>query len=152
MRLDTEMILTVKQESTWTDTGDVVVRITRSGQGEFHILGRKEVGIAESELGKTGKCIRTRRALPAEHVTEILDQLRHIMIPAAPTFEMGCDGGFTELVVGGYAGKAHYRWWSDPPHGWERLDKLAQKIIALSGINARLEAMRKGDCQRMEKA
>ena len=134
-----ETILTVKDENTFTAIGDVVVKITRSDKGVFHIVGRKKIGLSESELGDLGKSIRTRRVLPANQVTEILDELRHLMIPAAPTFEMGCDGGFTELTLGGYDGKVHYRWWSIPPHGWERLDGLAQEIIELSGIGARTE-------------
>jgi hypothetical protein len=136
---NTETILTVREESTWTVTGDIIVRITCSGEGAFHISGRKKIGFAESELGEIGKSIRTRRVLPAKRAEKILGQLKHMMIPAGPEFEMGCDGGFTELEVGGYSGKACYRWWSDPPHGWEALDRLAQEIIELSGINARLE-------------
>jgi hypothetical protein len=138
-----ETIITVKDENTWDAIGDVVVRVTRSNKGVFHIVGRKNIGLSESKLGDLGKSIRTRCVLPANQVTEILDELRHLMIPAAPTFEMGCDGGFTELTLGGYDGKAHYRWWSATPHGWERLDELAQEIIALSGIDALIEQNRK---------
>ena len=44
---------------------------------------------------------------------------------------MGCDGGFTELEIGGYAGKSHFRWWSDTPKGWKDLDAIASTVIAL---------------------
>jgi hypothetical protein len=141
--VNNETIITVRVESTWANEGDVIVRITRSDEGVFHISGRKKIGSTESELGEIGKSVRTRRVPSAIQVMHILDQLKSTTIPASPEFEMGCDGGFTELEIGGYAGKAHYRWWSSPPHGWERLDELAHEIVKLSGIYDRLEQKRK---------
>ena len=43
---------------------------------------------------------------------------------------MGCDGGYTELEIGGYSGKSHFRWWSCPPDGWEELNELTNKLIS----------------------
>jgi len=59
----------------------------------------------------------------------IMDELREMKIPAVPSFEMGCDGGFIELWSGGYDGKAHYRWWGGAPSGWEELDRLAWRFL-----------------------
>ena len=42
---------------------------------------------------------------------------------------MGCDDEFTELEIGGYSGMSRYRQWSNPPHDWEKLDKITQDII-----------------------
>jgi hypothetical protein len=72
--------------------------------------------------------------LAPEQLEAIFDRLRSIRIPPAPDYEMGCDGGFTEVEIGGYGGKAHYRWWSVPPEGWQPLDDIAKEIIRLSGI------------------
>jgi len=58
---------------------------------------------------------------------------------------MGCDGGFTELQVGGYSGKAHYRWWGEPPVGWEELGIIAEEVLQLSGILSRIEEARQKD-------
>jgi len=127
-----ETILTVRQESTWTIEGEVIVRIICSDEGKYHIQRIEKIGFVESDLGETGESIQMQRVLPAKRVTQILDQLRELMIPAAPALEMGSDGGFTELEVGGYIGKAHYRWWSCPPQGWEGLDRLANDIFKLS--------------------
>lgn len=68
-------------------------------------------------------------AVPSDWALEIEQTLRNLRIPAAPEFLMGCDGGFTELWTGDCAGRAHYRWWSVPPDGWEPLDAVAQRIL-----------------------
>ena len=64
-----------------------------------------------------------------DQVDEIISRLSAIKIPAFPNHQMGCDGGFTELEVGGYEGKSHFRWWSGPPQGWEELDEVGRIII-----------------------
>jgi len=64
-------------------------------------------------------------------VEKILSSLSALHIPAFPMHFMGCDGGFTELEVGGYTGKSCYRWWSGPPKGWEEMDKITRGIIKL---------------------
>jgi len=43
---------------------------------------------------------------------------------------MGCDGGFTELYIGGYSGKVTCRWWSVPPKAWEELGETALEVIS----------------------
>ena len=60
-----------------------------------------------------------------------MSSLSTLQIPAFPEHIMGCDGGFTEIEIGGYVGKSCYRWWSCPPEGWEKLDEIVQKIITL---------------------
>jgi len=62
-----------------------------------------------------------------------------LKIPAAPVFDMGCDGGFTEIEIGDYSGKAHYRWWSIPPRGWEELSKIAQEGLRIYGAGETIE-------------
>lgn len=129
---NTETILTVRKESTWTIEGEVIVRIIRSDEGKYQIQRIEKSGFAEYDLGETGESEKTQCKVPAKRVTQILDQLRELKIPAVPAFEMGLDGGFTELEVGGYSGKAHYRWWSCPPQGWEGLARLAADIFKMS--------------------
>lgn len=136
-------LLSIKSESTWIITGPVFVRMTGSEENKFYLKGRKKIGSGEVELGKVGDNIRTSRILSYEYATDILARLQDIVMPAVPNFEMGPDGGFTELTVGGYDGKAHYRWWSDPPEGWEPLDRLAKEVLKLSGIDERLDEIRR---------
>jgi len=127
-----ETILTVKSESTCDGFGLLKVRIQQSPDGAFFIETIKKIGYLESELGEAGMAIKTTRNLAAMVVDGILERLRSIEIHAAPDFKMGYDGGFTELEIGGYTGKAHYRWWSKPPVGWEPLKNIAQEILELS--------------------
>ena len=70
-----------------------------------------------------------KKQMSAREVEDILSSLANLNIPASPNHDMGCDGGFTELEIGGYGGMAKYRWWSCPPVGWEKLDKITQGII-----------------------
>lgn len=110
----------------------MIVRIIHSDEGKYTIQRIKKSSFAKKDFKETGKSVKTQCKVPAKRVAQILDQLRELTIPAAPDFEMGCDGGFAELEVGGYSGKAHYRWWSVLPQGWERLAQLASDIFKLS--------------------
>ena len=68
-------------------------------------------------------------SVPREWAHDIMQELWTIRVPAVPEFEMGCDGEFIELWSGDYTGKAHYRWWSATPDGWQPLDALARRIL-----------------------
>jgi len=72
-----------------------------------------------------------KKQMTASEVKKIMASLSALHIPAFPEHRMGCDGGFTELEVGGYEGKSCYRWWSGAPEGWEELDEVTQGIIDL---------------------
>ena len=133
-----EIILTVRTESTYTVEGPLTVYIKRLSDGTLWIYGQKKIGKIETPLGEEGSTIHTKQILAPEQLDAIFERLRSIRIPPAPDFEMGCDGGFTELEIGGYSGNAHYRWWSVPPEGWQPLDSIAKDIIRLSGLWKRL--------------
>ena len=68
--------------------------------------------------------------LNASDMVTLLKKLSNVTIPASPIHEMGCDGSFTELEIGDYNGKAHYRWWSVPPEGWEVLEEITNTIFS----------------------
>lgn len=127
-------ILTVKSESTWSGFGILKVRIKQSPDGVFFIETIKKIGTNEDKLGEVGTTIKTRRHLATRDMDGILERLRSIEIHASPDFKMGCDGEFTELEIGGYTGKAHYRWWSVPPDDWEPLENFAQEILNRADI------------------
>lgn len=67
--------------------------------------------------------------VPREWAYGVMQELRTIRIPAVPEFRKGCDGEYIELWSGGCKGKAHYRWWSATPYGWQSLDALAHRIL-----------------------
>ena len=134
-----ETLLTVREGSCWAESSPLTVRIQRRSDGTLWIVGRKKISIGDGQLGALGSTIRTKRLLTCEQLDSILERLKELRIPACPEFRVGLDGGFTELVVGDCSGKAHYRWWWEPPEGWEPLNELAQKIIRLSGLPARIK-------------
>jgi len=82
----------------------------------------------------TGEVVTFKNELPTRTVTDMLDLLPGIQLPAFPRHEMGCDGGFTEIEVGGDCGKSHFRWWSVPPDGWEELAQVTAELIERSGF------------------
>ncbi len=70
-----------------------------------------------------------KKEMLASEVDKILLSLSNLKIPVNPKHIIGLDGGFTELEIGSYSGLSKFRWWSEPPSGWEKLDKIAQDII-----------------------
>ena len=64
----------------------------------------------------------------ARWVKSLLKRLERTSVPVFPPTKVGADGGYTELEIGGYCGKALYRWWSQPPEGWEALDLIAKEV------------------------
>ena len=64
-----------------------------------------------------------------EWANGILEELRKADIPLFPPGRYGCDGSFFTMTVGDGFGGATYRWWSEPPEGWEILPKVAREIL-----------------------
>lgn len=116
-------ILTVKTESTWRIPGEVdwSVSLCCDPTGYF-LVGR--------EISHEPRKARRKKVYVEEGwAQKIVAKLKTLQIPPAPDFVMGCDGGFTELKIGGYEGGARYRWWSEPPAGWRELDDLAREVL-----------------------
>lgn len=82
-----------------------------------------------TRLCVSDKRINFRKNVDALVIEKYINQLSQLTIPAFPNHDMGCDGGFTEVEMGAYDGKSHYRWWSSPPKGWEELDQVTEEII-----------------------
>lgn len=59
----------------------------------------------------------------------LLATLRKTTIPLHPEDVLGCDGTFYSLELGNSYGGATYRWWSNPPKGWDVLPEVAHEII-----------------------
>ncbi len=87
-----------------------------------------------TKTNEDNKRVTIKKKMTSSDVNGIMEELSTIHIPAFPNHHMGCDGGFTELEVGGYSGKSHYRWWSGAPEGWEVLDDIVERVIRCSGI------------------
>ena len=65
--------------------------------------------------------------------------LKKIQIPAYVIGHHCDDGGYTDFEIGGYDGKAHYRWCCNGPEEWRPLQRFAQDLIVQSGITDRIE-------------
>ena len=59
---------------------------------------------------KKNERVISNTKLKNNEVDKIMEKLSTINLPAFPNHQMGLDGGFTELEVGDYAGKSHFRW------------------------------------------
>lgn len=104
-----------------------IISVTRFCNGEY---------IAKyTKSDENDKKVTVKNKMTASDVDGIMKDLSTIHIQAFPDHRMGCDGGFTELEVGDYSGKSHFRWWSSPPEGWEVLDDIVEKVIHCCGIN-----------------
>jgi hypothetical protein len=139
---DFRVVISLRFEPTffgWGD-GDIWIRIVSSKEGRYTLLADKMPGTS-SEGGYEDQepVLSLKKGLRAKTVQSILDELDRLEIKAFPKQEMGCDGGFTELEIGGYDGKAVYRWWSATPEPWRPLEEIAWKIRKLSGIDRYLK-------------
>lgn len=122
-------ILRIKLESCMGYTYELVpkvITISRAKNGEYW----SRCSVVDEDL----KRIVTKKKLNRKKVESLLAELRKSQIPAVPKFETGCDGSYTEIEIGDYEGKVLYRWWSEPPKGWEELDSLTEQFIEMSGI------------------
>ena len=120
------------------------IKLENCGPAFPHELLPKRIDIIENSNGEyiskytktneDNKRVTIKKKMTSSDVNGIMEELSTIHIPAFPNHHMGCDGGFTELEVGGYSGKSHYRWWSGAPDGWEVLDDIVERVIRCSGI------------------
>jgi hypothetical protein len=80
--------------------------------------------------------IRSYVELPPGEGKHILRRLGELKIPACPDFSSHSNEDFTELEIGGYWGRVHYRWSSNAPPGWAELDALVREIIHRAGVES----------------
>ena len=125
-----ERIIRLTVESSWVRPDELSkyqIDILKYSDGRYSARYKK--------WDDNGKVVTFKNELPTRTVTDMLELLPTIQLPAFPQHMMGCDGGFTEIEVGGDCGKSHFRWWSVPPDGWEELAQLAAELIERSGFN-----------------
>jgi len=121
------------------------IKLESCGPGYLHESLPRIIDVIEDSNGgyiskytktdENNKKVTVKKKMTANDVDGIMKELSTINIQAFPNHLMGCDGGFTELEVGGYSGKSHFRWWSAAPDGWEVLDDIVDRVINCSGID-----------------
>jgi len=119
-----ERILRVKWEGTYGFIHEVAPK-----RIDFFIDKEGDYFAKYIRLNEYQERVATKILVDGDELDEVFDALSTISIPAFPDPNIGCDGGYTELEVGGYTGLSHFRWWSVPPDGWEVLNEIAQKLI-----------------------
>ncbi|GJL73331.1 MAG: hypothetical protein NMNS01_25300 [Nitrosomonas sp.] len=124
-----ERILRVKLEATFGLLDEVAkkqIDIIKDKNGAYHSKC--------TSMDAKNKRISSKKRQVSSDIEKTIKLLSTIQIPAFPKHQMDCDGEFTELEIGGYAGKSSFRWWSVPPEGWEVLDEIVKKINDYAGI------------------
>ena len=123
-----ERLIRIKLEKCWGSPYDAMRRIDilRYKNGDYYSLCIKTNcdGVKET----------IKHQIKSSEIDLIFELLSTVQIQAFPNYEMGCDGGFRELEVGGYEGRSSFRWWSVPPEGWDVLDMITDRIISVCGI------------------
>ena len=140
MMKDIVSIITVRRTSTLTGIGTLHVRIRkRLSTGTYTISAYKRLGYLDGSFEIEGRRLYIRKEIKRERVHRVIGALRKLKVPVFPVHDMGCDGGFTEIICGGYEGFTHLRWWSMPPRSWAELDDIVYDIVSYSGIRKKLE-------------
>ena len=120
-------LIVYRNKSTWTGWDNEEITLYKDNKGNFFLKGRPHQEQKSPDFTPNTN-VEKRVPVPEEWVMNIFERLATSRISAYPMPDMGEDGSFTELEIGGYCGKAHYRWWSCPPETWEILDETAQEI------------------------
>lgn len=63
--------------------------------------------------------------VPFSDVTQRLENLRKVTIPAFPVSPLVCDGEYVELTIHGEFSKLTLGWWTISPEGTEELSNFA---------------------------
>ena len=122
-----DTLLIYRYESSWSGFDKDEISLYQNSKGEFFLKGRPIREPRMPYYNKNPNPIKEIR-VSKRWVCSLFERLENASIPAFPEPRRGADGGFTDLEIGGYSGKAHYRWWSEPPQGWEVLDQIASEI------------------------
>lgn len=87
--------------------------------------------IKHEYAGEKGKQMRELFPISEDEVRQIISRFENLELPAFVKHQPGFDGGYTEIIYGGYAGKSHFRWWSVPPIEWEPLDQAVSDVLEI---------------------
>ena len=120
-------LLVYRNKSTWTGWDNEEITLYKDNKGNFFLKGRPHREQKHPDFTPNTNVIK-RVSVPEEWVIETFERLAASRISAYPMPDMGEDGSFTELEIGGYCGKSHYRWWGDAPESWELLEEISRDI------------------------
>lgn len=124
-----QLILRVRTESCWWTAEELAPK-------RFDLIKYKngDYVVKYFILNELHKRASGQQKVNPDKVEKLLNRISNIKISASPDYDIGCDGGYTELESIFFKKNFHYRWWSLPPKGWEVLDEVAKKIIDWSRL------------------
>lgn len=120
-------LIVYRNKSTWTGWDNEEITLYKDNKGNFFLKGRPHREQKYPDFTPNTNVIK-RVPVPKEWIMNIFERLAASRISAYPMLDMGADGSFTELEIGGYCGKSHYRWWGNAPETWEVLEEIANEI------------------------
>lgn len=118
----------------------VTVRIVASWAGEMSIhligegAGREPTTWRVRWRGGRYERVAGEREIDGAIANGLLLELRSIRIPALVDPYMGLDGVTYSLELGDWWGGARYHWWAEAPPGWEPLEAILQRLLALTPL------------------
>ena len=118
-------LLSITTSDSWGPGVDFQISLVR--KDDTYTLRGKRMRV--DNLLEKPQVLRKTVKVSTEWATMLLDELRNANIPVYPPEMLGCDGTFFSMSLGSAYGGATYTWWSCPPHGWEILSKITDKII-----------------------
>jgi len=118
-------LLSIATSGSWGPGDDFQISLVR--KDDTYTLRGKRMRV--DNLQKNPQVLRKTVKVSTEWATVLLEELRNANIPVYPPEMLGCDGTFYSMSLGNAYGGATYTWWSCPPHGWEILPKITDKII-----------------------
>lgn len=125
--MEPEQLFSIHFEGTWGLAHMMHQYLRLMKQDESYYFEYEHTGEEDLKLVE-------RNEIEGDVAEKLIRRLRKIEVSAFPEHYMGCDGGFTEIEVGGYDGKAVFRWWTDGPKEWQALDKFARFALKVSGF------------------
>ena len=82
--------------------------------------------------------------LSAAENARLLTLLAAVSVPIMAHSLPGTDGTWYDLVVEQMAGRFHFRWWVQPPAGWESVGAVVAYLLALSQTTFQTSAQPRG--------
>lgn len=120
-------LITLRTESTETGFDNEKISLYRGKDGSFFLKGRPSRKLDFPSYTPNKNKIKIV-PVTDEWAIKIFTQMENSQISAFPILTKGYDGWFTELEIGGYKGRAYYRWWCNAPDSWKLLENIAKEI------------------------
>ena len=112
---------------------EIELEVDPSFSSPLKITANKEViayqGNLEQENYIIGPNDSGKITISPSDFNDLLEDIKLSRIPASPEFSMGLDGTTYTISIKNGFNSVTYSWWEECPPEWEKLGKLADKLI-----------------------